>query len=77
MIAERENIMQKFEREIHKNISRFNHDTRIKYIVIHYTGALGDAQANCNYFAEGNRNASAHYFVGHDGEIWQSVEDKI
>lgn len=71
----RGNIMQ-FEREIHKNISSFNHDARIKYIVIHYTGALGSAQVNCDYFAGGNRNASAHYFVGHDGEIWQSVEDK-
>ena len=49
--------------------------SRIKYIVIHYTGALGDAKENCNYFAGGNRNASAHYFVGFDGEIWQSVED--
>ena len=75
MIEERGNIMQ-FEREIHKNISSFNHDARIKYIVIHYTGSLGDAQANCDYFAGGNRNASAHYFVGWDGEIWQSVEDK-
>ena len=67
-------------RKINKLISRYNHNTgdvsRIKYIVIHYTGALGDAKANCNYFAGGNRNASAHYFVGYDGAIWQSVEDK-
>jgi len=65
--------------EINKMISKYNFNTgyatRIKYIVIHYTGALGDAKANCNYFAGGNRNASAHYFVGYDGEIWQSVED--
>ena len=67
-------------RKINKLISGYNHNagsvSRIKYIVIHYTGALGDAKANCNYFAGGNRNASAHYFVGYDGEIWQSVEDK-
>ena len=67
-------------REINKLISGYNHNagsvSRIKYIVIHYTGALGDAKANCNYFAGGNRNASAHYFVGYDGAIWQSVEDK-
>ena len=69
-----------FKRTINKLISKFNHNagdvSRIKYIVIHYTGALGDAKANCNYFAGGNRNASAHYFVGYDGAIWQSVEDK-
>ncbi len=69
-----------FKRIINKLISKFNHNagdvSRIKYIVIHYTGALGDAKANCNYFAGGNRNASAHYFVGYDGAIWQSVEDK-
>ena len=67
-------------RKINKLISGYNHNagsvSRIKYIVIHYTGALGDAKANCNYFAGGNRNASAHYFVGYDGAIWQSVEDK-
>lgn len=67
-------------RKINRLISRYNYNdgnvSRIKYIVIHYTGALGDAQANCNYFAGGNRNASAHYFVGYDGAIWQSVEDK-
>lgn len=67
-------------RKINRMISGYNHNvgsiSRIKYIVIHYTGALGDAKANCNYFAGGNRNASAHYFVGYDGVIWQSVEDK-
>ena len=67
-------------REINRLISGYNHNagdvSRIKYIVIHYTGALGDARANCNYFAGGDRKASAHYFVGYGGEIWQSVEDK-
>ena len=36
---------------------------------------MGGAKENCQYYAGGNRNASAHYFVGFDGEIWQSVED--
>lgn len=66
-------------RKINKLISGYNHNagktSRIKYIVIHYVGALGGAKANCQYYAGGNRNASAHYFVGFDGEIWQSVED--
>ena len=47
-----------------------------KYIVIHYVGATGGAEANCKYFKSVNRQASAHYFVGHQGEIWQCVEDK-
>lgn len=50
--------------------------SRIKYIVIHYVGALGGAEANCKYYASQKLGASAHYFVGHSGEIWQSVEDK-
>lgn len=65
---------------INKMISEFNFDagsvSRIKYIVIHYVGALGGAKENCEYYAGGNRWASAHYFVGFDGEIWQSVEDE-
>lgn len=61
-------------------ISGYSHTagdaSRIKYIVIHYAGALGDAEAACRYFAGGNRNASAHYFIGHGGDIWQGVEDR-
>lgn len=38
-----------------------------KYIVIHYTANDGDSdEANANYFAQPNRNASAHYFVDDD-----------
>lgn len=49
---------------------------QIKYIVKHYVGATGGAKENCTYFRDTYRGASAHYFVGHDGEIWQCVEDK-
>lgn len=49
---------------------------RIQYIVIHYVGALGGAKENCQYFAGRYVGASAHYFIGFDGEIWQSVEDE-
>lgn len=63
-----------------KMISKYNHNpgsiTRIKYFVIHYVGAKGSAKANAEYYAAQNRNASAHYFVGHNGEIYQSVEDQ-
>lgn len=48
---------------------------QIKYLVKHYVGATGGAEANCKYFENTYRGASAHFFVGHDGEIWQCVEE--
>ena len=50
--------------------------TSIQYLVIHYTGNLGDTAAgNAGYFArETGLGASAHYFVD-ENEIWQSVPD--
>ncbi|MDF2889580.1 MAG: N-acetylmuramyl-L-alanine amidase, negative regulator of AmpC, AmpD [Lacrimispora sp.] len=66
--------------EINKLLTPYNYSNgelgRIKYIVIHYVGALGGAEANCKYYASQYVGASAHYFVGFSGEIWQSVEDK-
>ncbi len=60
--------------EIKKLLTPYNHNTgttyRIKYIVIHYVGATGGAEANCKWYAGANRGASAHYFVGFDGEVW-------
>lgn len=47
-----------------------------KYLVIHYVGATGSAEDNCKYFLSNYRGASAHYFVGHNGEVWQCVLDK-
>ena len=41
----------------------------VKYIVIHYTGSEGTAANNVSYFNNGNRGASAHYFVGQNGEV--------
>lgn len=66
--------------KINKYLTPYNHNSgdinRIQYIVIHYVGALGSAKANCQWYAGGDRGASAHYFVDFDGSIWQSVEDK-
>ena len=64
---------------ITKMISKYNHESRngqaVKYIVLHYTGNQTDtAKANANYFATGDRGASAHYFVD-SSTIYQSVED--
>ena len=66
--------------QIKQYLTSYNHNSgtvdRIKYIVIHYVGATGGAQANCKYYAEADRSASAHYYVDFDGSVWQSVEDK-
>ena len=57
------------------NLNRLGDTNRIRYIVIHYVGATGGAEANCRYYASKYIGASAHYYVGFSGEIWQSVED--
>ena len=47
----------------------------IQFIVVHYTANNGDkAEGNGNYFAQPNRNASAHYFVD-ESNVVQSVKD--
>lgn len=57
------------------NISRRTQPVR--YIVVHYTGsgtsAPGSARKNCQYFAGGNRNSSAHYFID-DGYIYEYAD---
>lgn len=47
----------------------------ILYIVLHYTGVNGDTAKNeVKYFATGNtRSAGAHFFVGQDGDVQQSI----
>jgi len=62
---------------ITQKISAYNHsgNNPIQYIVCHDTGNTTDTpEGNANYFGGGNRNASAHYFVG-DSSIVQVVED--
>lgn len=65
--------------EINKRLTKVNfkkgNGKQNKYIVIHYVGAEGGAEANCKYFESFYRAASANYFVGHAGEVWQCVED--
>lgn len=63
------------ERLAHQsNYTTGRHET-IKYIVVHYTANNGDTAAgNCNYFSQGGRKASAHYFVD-EKEVYRSVRD--
>ena len=63
--------------EIKRKISPYNHYdyNNPKFLVFHYVGAQSSTAANnATYFFNGDRQASAHYFVD-DSEIWQSVED--
>jgi len=60
--------------KIHKKISAYNNSERgeFRYIVMHYIGAVSSAKNNAIYFAGGDRQASAHYYVDH--EIWQGTK---
>ena len=66
--------------KINKKLTKINYqkgkNKQNKFIVIHYVGATGGAEANAKYFEKIYRGASAHYFVGHAGEVFQVVEDK-
>ena len=49
---------------------------KIKYIVIHYVGATGDADDNIRYYnLPTTNNASADFYVGHKGDLWQYNPD--
>ena len=65
--------------EIIKDITNTNrtisNNRKIKYLVMHYVGAVSTARNNASYFKNTYRGASAHYFVD-DNEIVQVVEDK-
>ncbi len=49
---------------------------KVEFIQIHYTGNMGAAWNNCNFFHNTVVGASAHYFVDGFGTIWQSVLEK-
>ncbi len=66
---------------INQNTNFGTHNTsvrpgKVEYIVIHYVGATGDAKANLNYYnLRTTTNASADFFVGFNGDIWQYNPD--
>ena len=64
--------------QYHTSYNRFARSrSSVRYIVVHYVGAgsaaTGNALANCKYFAGGNRNASAHYFID-NGSIYECID---
>lgn len=62
---------------INKNLMSINHTALkrtkkdIQWIVIHYVGALGDARENTVYYRSEYVGASADFWVGFKGDIWQ------
>lgn len=66
---------------VHQNTGFGTHNTtarggRIEYIVVHYVGGTGDARANVSYYNQpGSTRASADFYVGHKGDIWQYNPD--
>lgn len=64
--------------EIQKKLTLVNrtisNSRKIKYIVIHYVGAVSTAKNNVDYLYNIDRGKSAHYFVD-EKEIWQCVDD--
>ncbi len=62
----------------HQKNYRKGRKKAVKYLVIHYVGATGDARNNAKYYGTtANIGASAHYFVGHgpSPEVWASVAE--
>ena len=62
---------------INKRYTSINHTTRkrskndIQWIVIHYVGNISDSKANAEYYATQYAGASADFYVGYTGDIWQ------
>lgn len=57
------------------NFTDKNSLSRIKYIVVHYVGAVSSAYSNAVFFSQTYKGASAHYFVD-ETSIWQAVLDE-
>lgn len=53
--------------KMHGTYNRTKRTKALRYIVIHYTGTDAPAKNNCTYFAGGDRQASADYFVDDTG----------
>lgn len=64
--------------DVIKMFTKYNHDViknkRNDWIVIHWVGSKSSAIDNGKYFANGERGASAHYFVDDDNVV-QSVRE--
>ena len=65
----------KFKIYVNDSFSDYNTSERedeIEYIVIHYTGTISDAKAIIKSYNDlRSKNASADFFVDHNGEVYQ------
>ena len=68
------------EYHCHKSNCTAGRTDQVKYLVVHYVGAVGSARNNAVYYGTTpNIGASAHYFVGHaaeGGAVWASVAEE-
>lgn len=69
-------VIKGFKQADARNFAVGDKARRIHYLVVHYVGATGSAQANLNYYANNYVGASAHYYVDFNGDVYQSVLDK-
>lgn len=54
------------------NVTRYRRTkANIKYIVIHYVGNISDGKENVEYYKNNYVGASADFWVGYDGTVWQ------
>lgn len=74
MAAKRPEIHTLFSKVNFTDANRGKGD--ITYLIKHYVGATGGARANCKFFYNVYRGASAHFFIDQNGEIWQCVREK-
>lgn len=74
-MEKREKAMEIKQKITRTNFTDRNSLSRIKYLVIHYVGAVSSARNNADFFYSTYRGASAHYFVDEE-EIWQVVADE-
>ena len=54
------------------NVTRYRRTkANIKYIVIHYVGNISDGKENVEYYKNNYVGASADFWIGYDGTVWQ------
>lgn len=59
-----------------RNYTQGRRGNSVRKVVVHYTGTGASAHNNLLYFSRSRAGASAHYFIGKDGDLRQSVPEK-
>lgn len=69
-------IIQEIQAHARNRSATKRNRKNVKYIVVHYTAVKGDtAEDEARYFSREHKpHTSAHFFIGQDGQIFQSVD---